>query len=60
MFWLIDMTLIIGSPGSGKTNTLPNLIKREDENYSIIDNFLYMLRIHMKQSINILLRNVKI
>ena len=38
--------IIIGS-GSGKTNLLFNLISHEPN----IDQFIYMLKIHMKQNI---------
>ena len=40
--------LLIGGPGSGKTNTLLNLINHELD----LDNFFYMLKIHTKQNIN--------
>ena len=48
--------LIIGSARHGKTNTLLNLIKQQNEDdYNIIDK-IYMLRIQLKQNINILLK----
>ena len=48
--------LIIGSSGSGKSNTLLNLIKNQPD----IDNkYIYMQKMHMKQNINIKLTNVK-
>ena len=48
--------LIIGSSGSGKSNTLLNLIKNQPD----IDNkYNYMQKMHMKQNINIKLTNVK-
>ena len=40
--------LIIGCSGSGKTNSLFNLISQQSDT----DKFIYMLRIHMKQNIN--------
>ena len=40
--------LIIGYSGSGKTNSLFNLISQQSDT----DKFIYMLRIHMKQNIN--------
>ena len=36
--------LIIGGSGSGKTNSLCNLINQQP--------FIYMIKIHMKQNIN--------
>ena len=46
--------LIIGSSASGKTNTLLDLIKQQhDDDYSIINQIIYTLKIHMKQNINI-------
>ena len=56
--------LIIGSSGSRKINALFNLIKQQDDDdYIVIDNIqlyvTYMLRIQMKQNINILLINLK-
>ena len=41
--------LIIGGPGSGKTYVLLNLI----ENQPGIDKYICMLKIRMKQNINI-------
>ena len=47
--------LIIGSSASGKTNTLLDLIKQQhDDDYSIINQIIYTLKIHMKQNINII------
>ena len=40
--------LIIGDPGSGKTDALLNLINNEPD----IDKFIYILKIHTKQNIN--------
>ena len=40
--------LIVGGSGSGKANTLLNLINNEPD----IDKFIYMQKIHMKQNIN--------
>ena len=40
--------LLIGGPGSGKTNPLLNLTNHELD----LDNFFYMLKIHTKQNIN--------
>ena len=45
--------LQIGGSGSGKTNSLFNLINQQSD----IDNFFYMLKIHIKQTINFLLTN---
>ena len=47
--------LIIGGSGSGKTNTLFNLINQQQN----IDK-IYMLKIHSKQSINFKLINKKV
>ena len=41
--------LIIGGSGSGKTNSLFNLINHQPDIIKII----YMLKIHMKQNINL-------
>ena len=52
--------LINGCSGSGNTNALLNLKKEKyDNNYSVIDKFYFILKIQMKQNINILLKNVK-
>ena len=40
--------LIIGGSGSGKTNTLLNLINNQPD----IDKIIYMQKIHMKININ--------
>ena len=48
--------LIVGGSGSGKTNVLLNLVNH-DRN---IDNFFYMLKIHMKQFINYYLTKEKV
>ena len=47
---------IIGNPGSGKTNSLFDLINHQP--YMI--KFICMLRIHMKQNINFKLTNEKV
>ena len=44
-YWI----LIIGGSGSGKTNSLFNLIHISKQ---ILTKFIYMLKIHMKQNIN--------
>ena len=51
----LDRMLILGRSGSGKTNALLNLIKQQDDD----DYKIFMLRIQMRQNINILLKNVK-
>ena len=60
--------LLIGVSGSEKTNALLNLIKIQDEDdYSIIDlfiyiyhqNLIYILKVQMKQNINIFVKNMK-
>ena len=46
--------LIIGSSASGKTNASLDLIKQQhNDDYSIINQIIYTLKIHMKQNINI-------
>ena len=47
--------LITGGSGSGKTNALLNLIKKQDaDNYRVIENIVfYILKIQMKQNIYI-------
>ena len=53
--------LIIGGCGSGKTNALFDLIKKQDDDvYKIADKLIDMLKINMKQNMNILSKNVKI
>ena len=48
--------LIFGGSGFEKTNALLNTIKKQgDDNYSVIDKYIYLLKIQMKQHINILL-----
>ena len=44
-----DRILIIGGSGSGKTNTLLNLIKINE----ILIKYIFIQKIHMKQDINI-------
>ena len=44
--------LIIGGSGSGKTNLLVNLIESQPD----IDKIYFMLKILMKQNINILIK----
>ena len=41
--------LIIGGSGSGKTNTLLNLINKKPD----IEKYIYMQKIHTKQNTNI-------
>ena len=40
--------LITGGSGSGKIDSVFNLINKQPD----IDNFFYMVKIHMKQNIN--------
>ena len=47
--------LIIKGSGSGKTNTLLNLINNQPN----IDKIIYMQKIHMKININFLLKKEK-
>ena len=52
--------LTTGGFVSGKTDALLNMMKQQhDDDYSIIDKFIQMLRIHVKQNMNILLKIVK-
>ena len=52
--------LIIGGSGSGKTNALLTLIKnRMMITVILLVKFIYKLRIHMMQNINISLKEVK-
>ena len=46
---------MIGGSGSGKTNALVNLIKQQDNDMLLI-KFIYILRIQIKQNINIILK----
>ena len=53
--------LIVEGSGSGKMNALLNLIKRQDDdNDSVINRKVYMLKIHMKQNTNCSLTNKKV
>ena len=53
--------LIIGGSGSGRTNTLLNLIRKQnDDDYNIsLVKVISFLRIQMKENINILLKTWK-
>ena len=44
--------LIVGGSGSGKTNALFNLINNQPGSQVLI-KYIYLLKIHMKQNINI-------
>ena len=52
--------LINADSGSGITNTLPHLIKQQDDyNYSVIDKIYLYLKDPNERKANILLKNVK-
>ena len=60
-FFINHRTLISGGSTSRKTNALLNLIKQQnDYDHSTIEKFTDILRIQMKQNINVLLKNIRI
>ena len=60
--WIPDhpcSVLVTGDSGSVKPNALLNLIEKKMMIIVLLIKFVYMLKIHMKQNINILLKTRK-